>query len=63
MKRDCFFELIKVSQSRCASLLQGKSEKYNKHNENVFDSLMIMQNLGIKPSLIAIYHFQNVIAL
>jgi hypothetical protein len=62
MKRDCFFELIKESQSRCASLLQDKSEEYNKYNENVFDSLRIMQHLGGKSSITAIYHFQDVIA-
>jgi hypothetical protein len=54
VKRDCFFELIKESQSRCASLLQDKSEEYNKRDENVFDSLKIMQHLGGKPSITAV---------
>jgi hypothetical protein len=53
VKRDCFFELIKESQSRCASLLQGKSDEYNKCGENVFDSLKIMQKLGGKSSITA----------
>jgi hypothetical protein len=54
VKRDCFFELIKESQSRCASLLQDKSEEYNKRDENVFDSLKIMQHLGGKSSITAV---------
>jgi len=51
VKRDCFFELIKESQSRCVSLLQNKSDEYNKQNDNIFDSLKIMQNIGGKSSI------------
>jgi len=32
-------------------LLQNKSEEYNERDENVFDSLKIMQNIGRKASV------------
>jgi hypothetical protein len=45
--------MIKVSQSRCVSLLQNKSNEYNERDENVFDSLNIMQCIGGKSSITA----------